>query len=356
MRRSRRHAKSSHALGSARVTVSIVLGALLLAGGGSYAAYRYDLANNQRLLPGVTIGGVDVGEMSREDAVELLTEEADERLGRDFQAVARQETWSVNARMLGTTTMVEPVVDKAIAAGEAYSWPERVFRRVFNARIEYSTDFRFKPDRGRIRSYLEGLATEISQEPTNAQVDYEDGEIVLRRPAAGWQLPVDDAVRAVRSALAGGSESVRLPLQKLEPEITRDDLGKTIVVDLSDLELTLYDGLKVDRTYPVAAGLPEYPTPQGEWEIIDKAENPTWTNPAPDGWGKDMPLQIPGGPTNPLGTRALYLNAPGIRIHGTSASYSIGTYASHGCVRMLMEDVEALYEIVPIGTMVHIVP
>jgi lipoprotein-anchoring transpeptidase ErfK/SrfK len=56
-----------------------------------------------------------------------------------------------------------------------------------------------------------------------------------------------------------------------------------------------------------------------------------------------------------LGTRALYLNAPGIRIHGTPASYSIGTYASHGCIRMLMEDVEELYEIVEIGTTVHVV-
>ena len=336
--------------------VSIVLGALLLAGGVSYAAYRYDLANSQRLLPGVTIGGVDVGEMSRTDAVELLSEEAEERLGRDFQITARDQAWSVNARTLGTTPMVESVVNKAIGASESYTWPERVFHRVFNSRIEYSTDLLFKPDRSRIRSYLEGLATEIAQEPTNAEVDYENGEVVLRRPEAGWQLPVDDAVRAVRSALAGGNQSVQLPLQKLEPEVTRDDLGKTIVVDLSDLELTLYDGLKVERTYPVAAGSPSYPTPQGEWEIIDKAENPTWTNPAPDGWGKDLPLQIPGGPSNPLGTRALYLNAPGIRIHGTPASYSIGSYASHGCVRMLMEDVEALYEIVPIGTMVHIVP
>jgi lipoprotein-anchoring transpeptidase ErfK/SrfK len=64
---------------------------------------------------------------------------------------------------------------------------------------------------------------------------------------------------------------------------------------------------------------------------------------------------IPGGPSNPLGTRALYLDAPGIRIHGTSASYSIGSYASHGCVRMFMGDVEELYEIVPIGTTAHVV-
>jgi L,D-transpeptidase catalytic domain/Putative peptidoglycan binding domain len=337
------------------VIVSLVLGAVIVVGGGAYAAYRYDASTQDRLLPGVTIGGVDVGEMSREEAVDTLSAEAGEQLEREIQLNGREQTWSVRISALGTQSIVEPVVDKAIAAGEGYSWPERVFRRVFNTKIAYSSNLRFKPDRGRIRAYLEGVAAEIAQEPTNAQVDYENGEVVLRRPAAGWQLPVDEAVQSLRQALAGGNEAVQLPLQRLEPEVTREDLGHTIIVDLSDLELTLYEGLKVDRTYPVAAGSPSYPTPMGQWEIIDKAENPTWTNPAPDGWGKDLPLQIPGGPSNPLGTRALYLNSPGIRIHGTPASYSIGSYASHGCVRMLMEDVEELYEIVPIGTTVHIV-
>jgi L,D-transpeptidase ErfK/SrfK len=69
-----------------------------------------------------------------------------------------------------------------------------------------------------------------------------------------------------------------------------------------------------------------------------------------------MPAYIPPGPNNPLGTRALYLNTSGIRIHGTSKRSSIGTAASHGCMRMLREDVEALYPLVPVGTKIHIVP
>ena len=336
--------------------VSLLLGALLLLGGGAYGAYRYDAATSDRLLPGVTIGGVDVGEMSREQAIDTLERESEERLEREIQIAARDRTWEVSGSELGTTAVVDRVVDRALAANAGYSWPERVFRRTFNRPIELSADLRFRPDLARIRTYLESVAAEVAEDPTNAQVDFEDDQLVLRRPEAGWHLPVKEALRAVRRALAGGSGTVQLPLQRIEPEITREDLGHTIVVDLSDLELTLFDGLKVDRTYDVAAGSPAYPTPPGEWEIIDKVENPTWTNPAPDGWGKDLPLQIGPGPTNPLGTRALYLNSPGIRIHGTSASYSIGSYASHGCVRMLMEDVEELYEIVPIGTTVHIVP
>jgi lipoprotein-anchoring transpeptidase ErfK/SrfK len=338
------------------VIVSLVLGVLLMAGGGAYAAYRYDAATTDRLLPGITIGGVDVGEMSRAQAIATLNEEAEERLRRDVQVAAGERTWRVSAAELGTTPVIEPVVDRALGAREGYTWPERVFRRVFNRDVEYSSDLRFRPAMDRIRTYMESLAEQISREPIDAQVDYENGELVLRKPEVGWQMPVKDALRALRQALAGGNETVQLPLRKIEPEVTRDDLGETIIVDLSELELSLYDGLRLDRTYPVAAGSPSYPTPQGQWEIVNKAENPTWTNPAPDGWGKDLPLQIAGGPSNPLGTRALYLNAPGIRIHGTPASYSIGSYASHGCIRMLMEDVEELYEIVPIGTTVHVVP
>lgn len=342
-------------LGSARLTVSLVLGVFLIAGGSTYAAYRYDEASTNRLLPGVTIGGVDVGEMSRAQAIATLSEEAEERVGREIRIAARDRDWGVSAAELGTTPVIEPIVDRALAVSAGYGWPERVFRRVFNRSVGFSADLRFRADKARIRSYIEAVAEQVSVDPTNAQVDYEEGEIVLRRPEVGWSLPVDEALHALRRALAGGGETVHLPLQRIEPDVTREDLGHTIVVDLSELELSLYDGLKLDRTYPVAAGSPSYPTPQGQWEVINKAMNPTWTNPAPDGWGKDLPLQIGGGPSNPLGTRALYLDAPGIRIHGTSASYSIGTYASHGCIRMFMEDVEELFDIVPTGTPVHVV-
>jgi lipoprotein-anchoring transpeptidase ErfK/SrfK len=126
------------------------------------------------------------------------------------------------------------------------------------------------------------------------------------------------------------------------------------VVNRPSNMLTLYDGFHVERRYPVATAMNGFLTPPGSWEVYNKVENPTWHNPAPDGWGAGEPLEIPPGPNNPLGTRALYLTAPGIRIHGTPSDSSIGTWASHGCIRMHIPDSEALYPLVPIGTRVII--
>src|SRR3989442_7748157 len=115
-------------------------------------------------------------------------------------------------------------------------------------------------------------------------------------------------------------------------------------------------GQRVKKDSPLGPAAPVYVTPVGMWKVVNKTENPTWYNPAPDGWGAGEPLSIPPGPGDPLGTRALYLNAPDIRIHGTYDTASVGTYASHGCIRMYISDSEALYPLVQIGTKVIIKP
>jgi lipoprotein-anchoring transpeptidase ErfK/SrfK len=148
---------------------------------------------------------------------------------------------------------------------------------------------------------------------------------------------------------------VKLKMEKVPPRVSTPDLAETLVVDLSENRLYLYDGFKVDRTYRVATASPEFETPLGTWHVIAKKENPEWINPAPDGWGAGEPARIAPGPGNPLGTRAISLDAPGIRIHGTYDSGSIGTYASHGCIRMNISEVEELYPHVPVGTPVLIV-
>ncbi len=125
-----------------------------------------------------------------------------------------------------------------------------------------------------------------------------------------------------------------------------------IVVDRTSNTLTLYRVGRVVKTWGIATGSPEYPTPAGNFEIQSMQVNPTWTPPDSD-WAKDA-KPIPPGPDNPLGTRWMAIHGT-VGIHGTNNPASIGGSVSHGCIRMHIPDVEELYEMVAIGTRVKVV-
>jgi lipoprotein-anchoring transpeptidase ErfK/SrfK len=135
------------------------------------------------------------------------------------------------------------------------------------------------------------------------------------------------------------------------PATLRKMVGR-IVISIKNRKLRLIRDGKVVRTYSVAVGQPAYPTPTGRFSIIQKLENPTWTPPSSP-WAKGLG-PIPPGPGNPLGTRWIGTSADAVGIHGTYADYSIGSAASHGCLRMHIRDVEALYEEVAVGMPVEI--
>lgn len=108
-----------------------------------------------------------------------------------------------------------------------------------------------------------------------------------------------------------------------------------ISIDTRTLLLSLRQFGRQIGVFPVAVGTPNTPTPLGEWKIIQKVKNP-------------------GGP---FGVRWMRLNCPwgGYGIHGTDNESSIGSAASHGCIRMLADDVIRVYDLVPLGTRVKII-
>ena len=140
---------------------------------------------------------------------------------------------------------------------------------------------------------------------------------------------------------------------KVDARTLRAIVGK-ITIDLSATTLTLERNGKVVKTYRVAIGQPQYPTPTGSYKIVNKQKNPTWI-PPDSPWAAGLG-EIPPGPGNPLGTRWIGTSAPSVGIHGTYADWSIGSAASHGCLRMHIPDVEELYEMVSVGMPVEINP
>jgi lipoprotein-anchoring transpeptidase ErfK/SrfK len=120
---------------------------------------------------------------------------------------------------------------------------------------------------------------------------------------------------------------------------------RRILVSLADRKLVLFEGERVLRVYDVAVGKRSTPSPQGKFAIINRVPNPTWYGPS---------TVVAPGKSNPLGTRWMGLSAKGYGIHGTNVPSSIGQAASHGCIRMGKHDLEELFEMVTVGTIVEL--
>jgi len=120
---------------------------------------------------------------------------------------------------------------------------------------------------------------------------------------------------------------------------------RRIVVSLQDRKLALLEGHRVLKIWATAVGAMSTPSPSGTYAIVNRLSRPTYYHP-----GK----VVPPGPSNPLGTRWLGLSLKGFGIHGTNAPSSIGRKASHGCIRMRNRDIEELFELVQVGSVVEL--
>jgi lipoprotein-anchoring transpeptidase ErfK/SrfK len=131
--------------------------------------------------------------------------------------------------------------------------------------------------------------------------------------------------------------------------------GRIVIVQ-HEHRLYFYLNGKLKKSYAVATGQPAWPTPNGQFSVVWMTMNPTWT-PPDSPWAAGAKPVAPG-PNNPVGMRWIGTSASGVGIHGVPSSedWSIGTYASHGCIRMYEWDVEELYSWVTVGMPVIIQP
>ena len=183
---------------------------------------------------------------------------------------------------------------------------------------------------------------------------------IARRHGLGYQ----DIVRAnpdVNPWVPGEGTEVVLPTRFVLPPGAR----KGLVLNLAEYRMYFYpeprDGEPaLVMTYPISIGRMDWETPLGNTSVVAMARDPAWYPPqsvrdehAAD--GDPLPRVVPAGPDNPLGTRAIRLGLPGYLIHGTNRPAGVGMRVSHGCIRMLPEDIEFLFEQVGVKTPVRII-
>ncbi len=308
-----------------------------------------DIAYAGHVFKGVSVEGVYIGSMSREEAIETLRAELDlATLNSDLVLAFDGHTWPLPLYEIDAYVDIEASVDKAMKAGRDIPFYERWANRAIFRGLDRDIDLVIHYDRQKLESFLSTLESTINREPVNAEIKLEGRKLVYQRSQEGWTLDSELARASIIAALSSEKRDAELQIEVTPPEVSDEQVGKVITVDKTNHILTLYSNMEIEKQYPVAVGMASWPTPSGTFKVTSKQKNPVWVNPGTS-WATTMPPYIPAGPGNPLGTRAIGTSASGVFIHGTYSSWSIGTSASHGCIRMYIKDSEDIFERVSVG-------
>jgi hypothetical protein len=288
----------------------------------------------KQIEPGVVVAGVRVGGLTSEPARDRVRKAAT----RSLRFRLDKQRWTVPAGQFGTVAAVDDAIARALVA------PRR-------AELDLAADV----DRRAVRAYVKRVARRYDVAAENAELAGLSGmEPVISAERTGRAVRRAVLERAiVRVLRLNVRDRISVPLRPVEPDVRASDFGSIVVINRGGNELRLYDAASLVRSFRVATGSSQYPTPSGTYEIVDMQRNPWWRPPASD-WaaGKEP---IPPGPGNPLGTRWMGISAPAVGIHGTPDAASLGYSVSHGCIRMQIPEAEWLFEQVAVGTPVLIV-
>lgn len=200
--------------------------------------------------------------------------------------------------------------------------------------------------------------SQVVGENATMVAEHRDTFVALARK---YDLGFEELVRAnpgIDPWLPGEGTEIVLPTRFVLPNAPRSG----IVINLPELRLYYFPDGEEGRviTHPISIGRMDWGTPLGLTMIQSKVTNPAWYPPQSirdehAAENRPLPAVVPPGPDNPLGAHALRLGLPGYLIHGTNKPSGVGMRVTHGCIRMFPEDIEALFESVPVGTPVRIV-
>jgi lipoprotein-anchoring transpeptidase ErfK/SrfK len=286
-----------------------------------------------RIAEGVTIARVPVGGMTEAEAHTVVQAAFDRKIPFKF----RQRRWEVKPDTLGAFANVDIAVGQALMAAPGTAVPLHV-----------------NLDAAEIRRYVAHLDRVFTRPALDSQLSLRRLRPFLSKPRYGFIVRKTRMKDALTRALVRTERTV-IPLNVvvLTPRVTRTNYGPIIVIRRGSRRLYLYRNMNFVRRFRIAVGMPAYPTPLGRYRVVTKERHPTW-DPPNSPWAAGLG-PVPPGPGNPLGTRWIGTSAPGIGIHGTPQPWTVGTAASHGCIRMYMNQVEWLFERVRVGSPVFIV-
>jgi lipoprotein-anchoring transpeptidase ErfK/SrfK len=310
-----------------RLAVSVLVVAALA------PVLRGDAAPPVLIPPGVTLAGIPVGGMSNEQAQAAIAP----AFARPVRLTYGDTAWTLRPARFGAQVAIADGVGQAL-----------------NAQAGAAVELVPSVDADEVRRFVRALDKRVSYPAENAELIGLKGlRPQFKKETPGVkvfrQLTAQRIIRALQSPQI---RRIRVAAKILEPERTAAKFGPVVIIRRGANELRYYEGARLVRKFGVATGSYTYPTPTGIFSVVDKQLHPWWLPPDSD-WAKGLE-PVPPGPGNPLGTRWMGLSAPGVGIHGTPDSASIGYSASHGCIRMHIWEAEWLFHRVELGTPVLI--
>jgi hypothetical protein len=331
---------------------------VLLVGAGSL--YAYDRQVRTRIAEGVTVNGIDVGDLTPAQARAKLQRTLLDPLSRPVSVRYKGRRFTLTPAQANVAVDVDGSVDRAMAASTKGNLFTRTWREVRGTELDARVEAKINYSEAAVRRVVTRVERKLEIEARDASLDLEGGQVDPVQSRDGLAVKAAVLRRDIRRELLdmGATRIARVKTRVVEPEVTTEELAKkypaVIIVNRGAFKLSFYKNLKLHKTYGIAVGQVGLETPAGLYNVQNKAINPAWHVPNSD-WAGDLAGTIvPGGtPQNPLKARWMGIYN-GAGIHGTDASGSIGTAASHGCIRMLIPDVIELYDQVPVGAPVYI--
>jgi lipoprotein-anchoring transpeptidase ErfK/SrfK len=331
---------------------------LVAAAGGIYA---YDSAREHEITRGITVGGVSVGGLEEGAARARLRAAVLEPLNQPVVARYKGHRFTLTPTQARVGVDIDGSIAQAIQRSRSGSILERTARNLRGQRIDEDIDLDIAYNRKAITRLVKRISAKIDRPARDAKIDLASGKVNPTPSATGLAVRASKLRNQLRRSLLSveGSRQVKVRTRVVEPQVTSKELAEkypaVVVVSRGSFKLSLYRHLKFAKSYGIAVGQVGLETPAGLYHVQNKAINPAWTMPNSD-WvaPKDRGRVIPGGtPENPLKARWLGI-FDGAGIHGTDAEGSIGSAASHGCIRMRIPDVVELYDQVPVNAPVYI--
>jgi lipoprotein-anchoring transpeptidase ErfK/SrfK len=325
--------------------------------------YVYDHGRQDTIGKGVTIGGVDVGGLKREAAEAKLRQAILAPLNQPVTIDHGNKRWRLSAREAKVATNLDATVDEALLRSHEGNILKRTWRGVTGAKLHAQLEPQVTYSDAAVIRLLDRVRRAVDRPAMNATIKFAVDGPQTTPSHEGLALDATTLHRKIKGALVAPDAKRRFSAatHHVAPKVSTQQVvaqnATTLVVNREQFKLTVYKDLKPVKSYSVAIGAVGLDTPAGLYHIQNKAVNPAWTEPN-SSWvpEADRGKVVPGGtPENPLKSRWLGI-FDGAGIHGVDPSEygTIGHAASHGCVRMRIEDVEDLYPRVPVGAPIFI--